>query len=531
MPAEGPRSRPSDPTSGSHGNGPGNAAPDEAGAFCLEELSPGQVPDERLTDALLSEATGGRLGMVLPRVAPAVRTASRKLAAGARRSVSDEVVPHVTRPAYRLEFSSVFFLSMLNLVTEGALVGVLVKNGWDAVMAQHGAAGSVMLNFVVAALAAAPAFANITSFVWTKLSHGRPKVRFITGLQLALAVCVALVALVPVNTFGLFALAALVISGRMIIAGIITLRANVWNANYPRRRRASITGRFATVQALLLGAGGVAVGLALENNPEAFRWVFPAAAAIGLIGIRQYARIRQRRARQDLAAERATHRSGSPSFNPMAMVRVLSDDTRFRRYMSAQFLLGVSNMSAWAPFIIMVEERFGYGYLLGILLSQAVPMLIMPLSVAAWSALLDRVHVVEFRALHSWVFVGMLLSAAAAAATGIPAFLFLSAVLKGVAFGGGALAWQLGHLDFAPRGREAQYMSVHVTLTGVRGLMAPFIGVLLYAWLDRVWLPADAGSVIATGGFALFALCTVGGSCAAIIFMRMRRDIERGDRS
>jgi hypothetical protein len=50
----------------------------------------------------------------------------------------------------------------------------------------------------------------------------------------------------------------------------------------------------------------------------------------------------------------------------------------------------------------------------------------------------------------------------------------------GIARGGGTLAWQLGHNDFAPANQLSQYMGVHVTLTGLRGATAPFIGIFLY---------------------------------------------------
>ena len=43
------------------------------------------------------------------------------------------------------------------------------------------------------------------------------------------------------------------------------------------------------------------------------------------------------------------------------------------------------------------------------------------------------------------------------------------------------MAWQLGHHDFADRHLAATYMAIHQTLTGVRGFIAPFLGVLLYA--------------------------------------------------
>ena len=51
--------------------------------------------------------------------------------------------------------------------------------------------------------------------------------------------------------------------------------------------------------------------------------------------------------------------------------------------------------------------------------------------------------------------------------------------------GGGMLGWTLGHNDFAPEEQVADYLGLHVSLTGLRGLVAPLIGVWVYWTLER----------------------------------------------
>ena len=51
---------------------------------------------------------------------------------------------------------------------------------------------------------------------------------------------------------------------------------------------------------------------------------------------------------------------------------------------------------------------------------------------------------------------------------------------------GGSLGWTLGHNDFAPRGEETRYMALHVTLTGVRGLVAPPLGIASFYLFERI---------------------------------------------
>ncbi len=63
--------------------------------------------------------------------------------------------------------------------------------------------------------------------------------------------------------------------------------------------------------------------------------------------------------------------------------------------------------------------------------------------------------------------------------------LWCSALLFGVSTAGANLGWNLGHNDFASLGKVQQYMGVNVTLTGMRGLLAPPLGAIVYTMLER----------------------------------------------
>ncbi len=47
------------------------------------------------------------------------------------------------------------------------------------------------------------------------------------------------------------------------------------------------------------------------------------------------------------------------------------------------------------------------------------------------------------------------------------------------------IGWNLGHNDFASLGKVQQYMGVNVTLTGLRGLLAPPLSAIAYTLLER----------------------------------------------
>ena len=105
-----------------------------------------------------------------------------------------------------------------------------------------------------------------------------------------------------------------------------------------------------------------------------------------------------------------------------------------------------------------------------------------------WAPLFDRVHVVVFRVYQSIIsvtaqailFLGAIWGLKfGSEQTGL-AIIAAGQFLVGISNGGGNLAWNLGHNDFAPPEKATTYMGVHVMLTGVRGCFAPFLGSWLY---------------------------------------------------
>ncbi len=397
-------------------------------------------------------------------------------------------------------------------VVQGAIEG-----GVTAVLAKSFFAGAVeahKLNLAVAVLAGAPSFANLVSFLWAAASHGRDKVRVLATLQAATAACAGAVAFSPRNEAGLWILMAGAVGAHVCWTGVVALRTTLWLRNYPRHTRARLAGRLATVQALTMTIVGAGIGLAMKLDDQAFRLLYPAAAACGFAAAWISSGLRVRGHRSLLHAERSD--VAGAIVNPLRLRRLLLDDASFGRYMTCMFLFGTGNLMVAAPVVIMLRDRFSLGPLRSILIATSIPTLLMPISIPVWSRLLDRVHVVRFRAIHSWAFVASTAAMLAGAVSTRIELLWLGAALKGVANGGGVLSWNLGHHDFAPPERAAQYMGLHMTLTGVRGLIAPVIGVCLYEILQ--WLHPGSGPWALALPLALSA-------AGAAWFVGMRRDL------
>ena len=426
------------------------------------------------------------------------------------RNFHPRAVPAVARPAYLRELLSWAFLPLFLGAVEGGALGVVVKKAFAGA-----GVSEVELNFAVAVVTAAPNVANLTSFMWAGMARGRRKVPFIATLQTVTAACVALIAAMPENRIGLWGLCVLATLARTAWTGVITLRAAVWRANYPREARAHIAGNMATVQSLVLALSSWLLGVGMDLSPRSFHVLFPALALLGIVGNLLWRRVPMRGESRALRAE-TEDASAAQGFGPASIARTLREDPPYARFMLWMSIFGLGNLMISAPQAIMLEDELHATYTQGILATTVIPLLVMPLAIPFWARRLGRSHVVEFRAVHGWSFVLATAVLFVASLTRSMPLFYLAGALLGVGFAGGSLAWNIGHQDFAPPERDAQYMAVHVTLNGLRGLAAPFLAVGLYEGL-KAWGLAP---------WTLF-VCTLINVIGVWGFVRMRRERRR----
>lgn len=432
-------------------------------------------------------------------------------------------LPPMLRATYARELLSWLFLPVMLGAIEGGTIGIVVKKSFT------GAEGvdERTLNFAVTILTAAPNFANLTSFLWAALARGRAKVPFISWLQLATAGLVAAMALVPHDLTGLLAITLLAVLARTCWTGVITLRTAVWRNNYPHANRATIAGKMAIVQSLMLAASGWVIGEAMDWNANAFHVLFPCLAAIGIVGNSIYRRVRLRGQRRLARAELAGRAGPSFTLRPLRLAAglfrsmrevwtTLAEDRLYRAFMWWMFVFGFGNLMYAAPLALVLNDEFGVSYHQGILIHTVIPLAVMPFAIPLWARLLGRCHIIEFRALHGWTFVAATGAMWIASALHVFWLFHVAAVLLGIGFGGGILAWNLGHHDFAPAHKDGQYMAVHVTLNGIRGLLAPIASFALYEWLfARGQVPF------------VFLVCVLVNTVGVLGFMGLRGRLRR----
>jgi len=386
-------------------------------------------------------------------------------------------LPFVARTLMPREVATNAGMAVALGALEGGLVGVVVKTQFN------GVAHSVWVNLAVALVAGAPAFANVVSLWSSGLAEGRNKSTWVAVLMAMTSGFLMLMALAPDSPAGLVLVTAAMIMARLAWAGVITLRAAIWRANFPRQVRARITGWITIIYSLIIAAVAAAIGLLMSWWPEVWRLAFPLAGLAGLFAAWRYQATRVRQGRR-LQREELTQRSGRIGGQLRAALTILRNDVWYRRYMLTMFAFGSGNLMVIALLVVLLNEQFGFGRFEQVLITTALPLITLAIFTPIWARRLDAAHILDYRARQAWMFVMALLLFMCASMAGLDMLFWAGALALGMAFAGGKLGWNLGHNDFASDEQSTLYMGIHVTLTGIRGLLAPLIGVGIYQVLE-----------------------------------------------
>jgi len=417
--------------------------------------------------------------------------------------------------AFRREIAPWALLGLTLGLVEGATAAVLIKKTFAQ------AASPWIVNLAVAFVSGAPALSNVISFVWANLAHGRTRIRLMVALQAAFALLVGLLGVAPRALGGLAFAVASILAARAIWTGILTVRAAVWSANYPRAAIGRYTGRIVIVSSLAVSlAAALAAWVLDKGESDHARWLFVGGAVAGLLAAWLYRAARVRREFALLASETAAVGRAEP-FSLGMLFEILRKDPHFREYMFWMGVFGGGNLMLTSQLVVIFSEQLHLTASLQIALLSVIPLGLLPLFVPFWARMFDEGHIVEYRARQGWALVAAVALVTFGTWLQNMTLLWIGAVVLAFAYAGSNLGWNLGHNDFASVGRAQHYMGVHVTLTGVRGAIGPPIGILIYQWLEGLWPGTGVYSL-------LLPLLFV--TAGAFGFSHMRRVMRRMER-
>lgn len=268
----------------------------------------------------------------------------------------------------------------------------------------------------------------------------------------------------------------------------LPLQTQYLRAHYPDRSRGRLFSKTLLVRASATIGFAALGGWLLDLRFDWFRWLLWAFAVSGLVSAACFWSVPAFSLRRASGSE-----SGRGIFRAM---RWLKRDREFRVVILASMAMGIGVLTASSirvDYLVNPEHGLEYGATLVAILSGILPSAVRVASTLWWGGWFDRANVFRLRIVVNFFFaVGI----ACYFSTDWLWLIVVGTSLLGLARGGGEILWNLWVTKVAEPENVGEYMSVHTSFTGVRALLAPFIGFYL----------VELGSI---RGLLAFSLCFV----------------------
>ncbi len=249
--------------------------------------------------------------------------------------------------------------------------------------------------------------------------------------------------------------------GMTAATAVIPLMTQIYQDNYPDHSRGKLYSRAVMLRIGVHAGFSELAGRLLEGDIQRSRlllFLFAGAFAYAAWCLKRY-------------PSRPLHDEGGT--HPFRAMRYVRSDRLFRYTLICWMLMGFANLMM-LPLRIEYLGNPKYGLNMSItqiaLLIGVVPNVARLAMNQVWGMLFDRMNFFALRVVLNLGFaVSIVTFFLSESLTG----LVVGAIIFGVSNSGGDVAWGLWVTKLAPPERVADYMSVHVFFTGLRGVAAP----------------------------------------------------------
>lgn len=300
----------------------------------------------------------------------------------------------------------------------------------------------------------------------------------------------------------------------------IPLKNRIVQSNYPPGQRGRLFSLVTTVQAAVVLLVSWALGHFLDADPGHWRWLFVVIAVSGLldrsinglIPIGGEARLEARRWGR-LPEEEST--GPVARFALAAPVRDALQELRGNRPFLAwemHFMLyGLSFFMTLAVLPGFLVHGMGLGYAAIAVGQITLARLGTMLTTNLFGRLHDGTNPATYCAgvFLLLAFYPAILLVCALNLEHAPRLiwlLYLGFLVNGVAMSGVNMAWTMSAMTFSRGGDAARYQSIHVSLTGIRGLFGPLLGWLATALFGWSTAFAVASLLLLAGAWRMYRL-------------------------
>jgi MFS family permease len=226
-------------------------------------------------------------------------------------------------------------------------------------------------------------------------------------------------------------------------------------------------------------------GVLLDYDNFAFRWVFPVIAVMGFISLVLLSRIKYE---EQISFEPAKKFFASILESGINMYKTWSGNKAFKHFEVGFLFYGFAFMSTVTIITLFFERSLHLNYS-GVAFYKNAYNVLALLWIPFFGRLLGRIDPRKFAAITFSTILLYLLSLAFTSwfpwyveVLGIKIYYFLLLYILGQSLFAATmtLLWSVGSAYFCKPEEAADYQSVHLFLTGTRGVFAPILGVLFY---------------------------------------------------
>ncbi len=264
-------------------------------------------------------------------------------------------------------------------------------------------------------------------------------------------------------------------------AFISPARNSIYQMNITWKNRGIIFGYTSSLITLVIICTSFMAGKILDINENWFRYIFAVVGIMGCIGALIMALIKiKKRSFEDKAFLNLKQFFVKPIKRTLEVLKENRDFAIFQRNF---FIYGVSFMillPAIPKYLVeYLQMNYTHTFLAKGIISQIGILFLAPFA----GKIFDRKNPALFTTLIfliiSFYPFTLLISSLFIRYSFVNYIVYLAFFIFGIAMSGLIISWNISSIYFAGKEDVSMYQGVHVTLTGVRGLFAPFLGLLI----------------------------------------------------
>lgn len=247
-------------------------------------------------------------------------------------------------------------------------------------------------------------------------------------------------------------------------SALLPFITDIYGDNYPSDRRAAFFSKPLLLSVAVAALSGYIGSTILEKDIEYYPLIFTFLGFCAFFKAVAIYKIPSKTMDQ------------SPHENPFGNMKYIWQDRSFGYVLLTWFIMGFANL--WTlplrlDYVTSTQWGIEGSAVFVAIIITIIPETMRMLLIPFWARMFDKMNFVVLRMILNLSFgAGVLLFFI----TSNPWVIGAGSALMGVAFAGGSIAWNLWVTKYAPPGKTAAYMSVHVSLTGIRGTVGPLVG-------------------------------------------------------